>query len=292
MSGNNYVNIQCFFGSDPLHLGEKVCKRDHVRMPMSPIAAMSPPSPHSPVSWHDCTGSNLSSAKAARNAAEELIQQSSRMHQTTRNGNALNYKNLQTNTSEKVATSKELEAMLAKRMQSVSQHLANSKRSLAQLRQSDQATLEPLQLNLWRQEMRTQRPHRELVRDSFEIALEGEQSALQNTQDTLRQATKNTEEMIWNLGSVFQSLKFDHEHKLESKEVDETCLMAMKNPWPSSPHSARTPSSLRSVGAALTARGAPGAPDPTTPKRLEFTSGGMLTLKAPADPHANAERNT
>merc|ERR1719261_764871 len=102
-------------------------------------------------------------------------------------------------------------------MQSVSDRLAQSKRSLAALRDADQAKAAPLQLNLWRQEMREQRPQRELVRDPFELALEAEQHALQTSQETLREAARSTEEMIWKLGEVHQSLKFDHEHKTESK---------------------------------------------------------------------------
>lgn len=123
---------------------------------------------------------------------------------------------------------------------------------------SHQATLAPLQLCTWRQEQRSQRPERELVRDPCEIALEEEKDVLLDAREKLSSHADKTERMIKSLIKSLDDLNVDLTNKSHSLSIDQKCIGSMHKSWP-------------------TAGGSGGAAVPRSPKG-GLSNAGLMSL--------------
>lgn len=174
-------------------------------------------------------------------------------HQQTRMENVNQYQNVHTNFEQKVQTTSALKDLLQARITSVEKSIEASKQSLGALQHANQAKLAPLQLCTWRQEQRSGRPERELIRDPVEIALEEEKDVLMDARNKLQDKCDETQKMIKSLLKVHSELASDHTNKDHSLSIDKKCLGMTHQSWPTakggegpaSP-SARSPSGPKS----------------------------------------------
>eukprot|EP00746_Dinoflagellata_sp_MGD_P005331 gnl/MRDRNA2_/MRDRNA2_110332_c0_seq1.p1 gnl/MRDRNA2_/MRDRNA2_110332_c0~~gnl/MRDRNA2_/MRDRNA2_110332_c0_seq1.p1 ORF type:complete len:473 (+),score=105.41 gnl/MRDRNA2_/MRDRNA2_110332_c0_seq1:124-1542(+) len=187
-----------------------------------------------PAHWNAATGGNLSSAQRAHKMADEQFQMSQMSHFATRCDNIKNYQNVHNNFQRKVHATKQLKDLLQERIKSVTGSINLTKSSLAMLQNKSQAKIAPLQLCTWRQEQRSQRPQREMIRDPVEIALEEEKDVLIDSQNSLNKSAEKTQAMIKLLKSWLEELEFDHQNKNHAYDVDNKCTNTMHKTWPTS----------------------------------------------------------
>lgn len=112
---------------------------------------------------------------------------------------------------------------------------ARMKNSLLNVQQAYMAKNAPLQLCTWRQDQRTRRPDRELVRDVLEEALDEEKEVLVSAQKRLKENGHRTENMLSTIGEIFADLQEDHSAKCQTLGIDEKCLRMMHRTWPHVP---------------------------------------------------------
>lgn len=201
-------------------------------MALMSTAEKFPASNKLPNQWHAGTQSNLAVALRMQKLADEQFEQSKSSHAATRNDNIMRYQDVHSNFETKVYTTNQLAQLLQDRINSVNTSITLSKQSLGALQMSHQATLAPLQLCTWRQEQRSQRPERELVRDPCEIALEEEKDVLLDAREKLAVHADNTQRMIKALIKSLDDLNTDMSNKAHSLSIDSKCLGSMHKTWP------------------------------------------------------------
>jgi hypothetical protein len=214
-----------------------------------------------PNEWHKSTMDNIQAAVMLQKSAEQQLRMSVSSHMQTRTENVGQYQNVHTNFNQKVQTTSALKGLLQERITSVEKSIEASKQSLGALQHASQAKLAPLQLCTWRQEQRSGRPERELIRDPVEIALEDEKDTLMDARSKLQDKCDETQKMIKSLIKVHQELSSDHTNKDHSLSLDKKCLSMTHSGWP-------------------TAKGGegPASPSARSPKSSTLKFSGSMTM--------------
>lgn len=194
-----------------------------------------------PTEWHSSTMANLQAAARAQKIADEQYELSRTSHKKTLLENVNQYQNVHSNFEAKVETTSSLKHLLQERLNSVENSINASKMSLAALQTANQAKLPPLQLCTWRQEKRSGRPEREMIRDPVETSLEEEKGVLMESRVKLQEGATKTEVMIKSLLKMYDELSTDHANKDHSLTIDKKCISAMHRNWPTSGRAMETP---------------------------------------------------
>jgi hypothetical protein len=132
----------------------------------------------------------------------------------------------------KVKNSHELVDNLDERIRNVTRDIGRLKHSLLEVQQAYMAKNAPLQLCTWRQERRSRRPPRELVRDCLEEALDAEKDTLISAQKRLKENGHRTEKLAKSLVSTLEELQKDRLVKAQACEIDEKCTRMLHKMWP------------------------------------------------------------
>lgn len=185
----------------------------------------------SPSEWHSTSNLTMSSARASQNSAGKTCNQSLRTHKQCLNENLTQYHTLNQSLQSKINASRQLSDVLQKRIRSVTASIASSKQSLDKLEQAYNAKSAPLALTNWRMDQRAKRPHRELIRDAFEIALENESNTLLECQQRLKAGIVKTENCVASLEDSLKDLQHDAQLKSEALFIDEQCLRTAHAKW-------------------------------------------------------------
>lgn len=200
------------------------------------------PSTKVPVEWTHGTTTNLGNSSNSMWNADWQMRQSQQSHLQTQKDNVRNYQAAHNATQKKVDATTKLSAHLQHRIRCTQQSISFSKQNLAALHSSLEAKIPPLQLCTWRMEQRSLRPHRELVRDPAEIALEQEKACLTGARDQLQNACDKTDRMIQALNKSLDELDHDLHNKTHSLGIDDKCYGTQHRSWPHSGRQAPKPS--------------------------------------------------
>lgn len=185
-----------------------------------------------PAQWHSQTETNLSMAFRAHKFADEQFTASTLGHTHTWEDNLSQYQSVHQNLCKKVGTTRQLRDLLHDRIRSMAKTIDETGHTLQALETAGTAKDEPLSLCRWRMEQRAQRPERELIRDTFEIALEKEWEILSTVSDRLQHQITKTQATVRTLTEWKNELEDDHESKVLSLETDEQCLNTAHRTWP------------------------------------------------------------
>lgn len=178
---------------------------------------------------------NMSGAQKTQRSAHMACDDSFRTHRQCLQDNLSQYHSLHQTFQKKASDSRHLSEVLQRRIKSVTASIDKNKQSLSQLERAHHQKNAPLQLCNWRMDQRRQRPHREHIRDPFELALEEECSTLTNAQADLKLQMDRTQRSIQELNDSLQELQYDLGVKMHSLQIDEQCMRTTHKPWQKQP---------------------------------------------------------
>eukprot|EP00746_Dinoflagellata_sp_MGD_P074854 gnl/MRDRNA2_/MRDRNA2_30181_c0_seq1.p1 gnl/MRDRNA2_/MRDRNA2_30181_c0~~gnl/MRDRNA2_/MRDRNA2_30181_c0_seq1.p1 ORF type:complete len:438 (-),score=104.38 gnl/MRDRNA2_/MRDRNA2_30181_c0_seq1:113-1426(-) len=181
--------------------------------------------------WHASSNFNMTGAMNAQSDASKQCDTSLRTHKQCLDENLTQYHTLHASLQSKVNVSRQLGDVLQKRIRSVTTSIMSTKQTLAALEEAHNAKNAPLQLCSWRMDQRAKRPHRELIRDPFEVALEDEKDTLTKCQMMLKNGMMKTENCIASLEDSLKDLQHDFQLKSEALQIDEQCLRTTHKTW-------------------------------------------------------------
>lgn len=184
-----------------------------------------------PDEWHASSNFNMTGALNAQTEAVKQCDTSLRTHKHCLDENLTAYHTLNSSLQSKVNTTRQLGDILQKRIRSVTASISSTKQTLAALEEAHNAKNAPLQLCSWRMDQRAKRPHRELIRDAFEIALEDEKDMLVKCHTSLKNGLMKTENCIASLEDSLKDLQHDFQLKSEALAIDEHCLRTTHKSW-------------------------------------------------------------
>eukprot|EP00746_Dinoflagellata_sp_MGD_P002981 gnl/MRDRNA2_/MRDRNA2_105811_c0_seq1.p1 gnl/MRDRNA2_/MRDRNA2_105811_c0~~gnl/MRDRNA2_/MRDRNA2_105811_c0_seq1.p1 ORF type:complete len:471 (+),score=109.50 gnl/MRDRNA2_/MRDRNA2_105811_c0_seq1:97-1413(+) len=184
-----------------------------------------------PEDWHSSSNFAMNGAQEAQASARKQCDLSLRTHKQCLDENLTQYHTLHKSLQNKVNVSRQLADILQKRIRSVTSSIASSRESLDKLEQAHNAKNAPLALCSWRMDQRVKRPHRELIRDPFELALENENATLTDCQNRLKAGMMKTENCIASLEDSLKDLQYDFQVKSEALSIDDQCLRNTHRQW-------------------------------------------------------------
>lgn len=210
---------------------------------------------HTTQEWHHHAREVMTQAQRSYQKATRLQSESRRAHEEVVSDNLSMYNELHHTLEQKVKTSYRLVEKLQQRADSVENSIVASKKSLADLQSSLLAKDAPLALCTWRMEQREKRPLREQVRDTVEVALEGEKFIIIEAQHKLKEAIKKTKTVLAALDSKLEELRQDIQQKNQAVSVDEMCLRSTQRSFHDvAQRTASTLSSPRNSSAQVTTK--------------------------------------